>query len=108
MAGYVLGLGTTIAVMNIFNAAQPALLYIVPAVLGAVAARAAAAGELAAVLAWEEESGAQEEQRGSDDADAKDGVAAGEAAADGGWVKLPKDGGEEKSPGKAKEAKKTK
>ena len=110
MAGYVLGLGTTIAVMNIFNAAQPALLYIVPAVLGAVAARAAAAGELAAVLAWEEESGAEEEQRGSDDADAKDGVAAGEAAADGGWVKLPK-GGDAKSPEKTpakKEAKKSK
>ena len=100
MAGYVLGLGTTIAVMNLFNAAQPALLYIVPAVLGAVAARAAAAGELAAVLAWEEESGAEE------DADAKDGATAGEAATDGGWVKLPKDS-EAKSPAK-KEAKKTK
>ena len=35
-AGYVIGLGTTIAVMVFFNAAQPALLYIVPAVLGAV------------------------------------------------------------------------
>lgn len=34
--GYVVGLGTTITVMNYFDAAQPALLYIVPAVLGAV------------------------------------------------------------------------
>ena len=32
--GYVGGLATTIVVMNVFGAAQPALLYIVPAVLG--------------------------------------------------------------------------
>lgn len=43
--GYVVGLGTTIAVMNIFSAAQPALLYIVPAVLGAVGLHALARGE---------------------------------------------------------------
>eukprot|EP00884_Botryococcus_braunii_P014370 jgi/Botrbrau1/22934/Bobra.0030s0011.1 len=35
-SGYVAGLGTTIFVMNYFDAAQPALLYIVPGVLGAV------------------------------------------------------------------------
>ena len=40
-SGYVLGLATTIVVMNVFEAAQPALLYIVPAVIGAVAAHAA-------------------------------------------------------------------
>ena len=39
--GYVVGLGTTIVVMNVFEAAQPALLYIVPAVLGAVLSHAA-------------------------------------------------------------------
>lgn len=33
-ASYAVGLATTIAVMNYFSAAQPALLYIVPAVLG--------------------------------------------------------------------------
>ena len=32
---------TTIVVMNVFEAAQPALLYIVPAVLGAVSLHAA-------------------------------------------------------------------
>ena len=32
--GYVAGLASTIVVMNVFSAAQPALLYIVPAVLG--------------------------------------------------------------------------
>ena len=40
-SGYVLGLAATIVVMNVFEAAQPALLYIVPAVIGAVAAHAA-------------------------------------------------------------------
>ena len=40
-SGYVLGLATTIVVMNVFEAAQPALLYIVPAVIGAVSAHAA-------------------------------------------------------------------
>lgn len=34
--GYIAGIATTIVVMNVFEAAQPALLYIVPAVLGAV------------------------------------------------------------------------
>ena len=31
---YILGLGTTIAVMHVFKAAQPALLYLVPSCLG--------------------------------------------------------------------------
>jgi len=43
--GYVGGLGATIAVMNIFQAAQPALLYIVPAVLLAVGVHAQLRGE---------------------------------------------------------------
>ena len=93
MAGYVLGLSTTIAVMNLFNAAQPALLYIVPGVLGAVALRAAAAGELAAVLAWEEGPGA-EEAEGAEGAGAEgEGAAGADSGGDGstadGWVKLP-------------------
>ena len=41
--------------MNVFDAAQPALLYIVPAVLGAVAAHAAGRGEVGEVLAHSEE-----------------------------------------------------
>ncbi|KAK9820672.1 hypothetical protein WJX74_004224 [Apatococcus lobatus] len=52
--GYVLGLGTTIAVMVIFNAAQPALLYIVPAVLGAVGAHAAIRNEFSEVFNFSE------------------------------------------------------
>lgn len=51
---YVVGLSTTIFVMNTFKAAQPALLYIVPALLGALAAHAALRGELASVWAYAE------------------------------------------------------
>ena len=47
--GYVGGLGTTIAVMNVFQAAQPALLYIVPAVLAAVGLHAHLRGEFQTV-----------------------------------------------------------
>lgn len=43
-AGYFIGLATTIVVMNVFEAAQPALLYIVPAVIGALALHSAATG----------------------------------------------------------------
>ena len=40
-AGYVGGLVATILVMNVFKAAQPALLYLVPAIIGALALHAA-------------------------------------------------------------------
>lgn len=51
---YCFGVGATIFVMNVFKAAQPALLYIVPSVLGAVALHAALRGELKAVYEWQE------------------------------------------------------
>lgn len=44
-AGYVLGLTATIVVMNVFQAAQPALLYLVPAIIGAAALHSAVKGE---------------------------------------------------------------
>lgn len=44
------GLATTIIVMNVFEAAQPALLYIVPAVLGAVSLHALILGEAKQVI----------------------------------------------------------
>ena len=50
--GYIAGLGTTIAVMNIFEAAQPALLYIVPAVLGAVGLHAWLNRQFKQVWSW--------------------------------------------------------
>mmetsp|Transcript_18040 Transcript_18040/g.30850 ORF Transcript_18040/g.30850 Transcript_18040/m.30850 type:complete len:378 (-) Transcript_18040:308-1441(-) len=52
--GYVMGLVTTIVVMNVFNAAQPALLYIVPSVLGAVLLHAWVKGELLEVWNYSE------------------------------------------------------
>lgn len=54
MVGYVLSLATTIAVMNFFNAAQPALLYIVPGLLGSVGGLAVLRGEFKEVFTWEE------------------------------------------------------
>jgi minor histocompatibility antigen H13 len=93
MVGYVGGLATTIAVMNLFNAAQPALLYIVPAVLGSVATRALVAGEARAVFAWSEEAEAEAEEAEEAEgaaAGAAKGEGEGDAQADGGWVKLPK------------------
>ncbi len=60
--GYVGGLVATIAVMNAFQAAQPALLYIVPAVLGAVGVAALARGEVAAVMGYSEEEEEEEKE----------------------------------------------
>jgi minor histocompatibility antigen H13 len=47
-----MGIVTTIVVMNVFNAAQPALLYIVPGVLGATFIRAVIAGEVSTVWTY--------------------------------------------------------
>ncbi len=43
---YILGLGTTIAVMHVFKAAQPALLYLVPFCLGLPSLVALVKGDL--------------------------------------------------------------
>lgn len=52
--GYAAGLITTIVVMNVFKAAQPALLYIVPGVLAATFAHAAVRGEVSKLFHWHE------------------------------------------------------
>jgi len=52
---YALGLAATVGVMYFFNAAQPALLYLVPACLGGSLAVALARGEFPALLAYDEE-----------------------------------------------------
>jgi minor histocompatibility antigen H13 len=46
LLGYVLGLGTTLYVMIVFEAAQPALLYLVPACLGSSLLCATVRGEM--------------------------------------------------------------
>ncbi|CAM9661352.1 unnamed protein product [Phaeothamnion confervicola] len=55
MVAYVGGLAVTLFVMRYFNAAQPALLYLVPACLLASAGAAAARGELRALWRYSEE-----------------------------------------------------
>lgn len=45
MTGYAVGLISTVVVMNVFKAAQPALLYIVPSVLTFILGHAAICGE---------------------------------------------------------------
>jgi minor histocompatibility antigen H13 len=55
MSAYVAGLVTTIVAMNMFSAAQPALLYLVPACLLTVLTLAFFKGELAELWAYSEE-----------------------------------------------------
>jgi len=52
---YILGLVATVAVMHIFQAAQPALLYLVPACLGSSFCLAILRGEVSDLLAYSEE-----------------------------------------------------
>jgi minor histocompatibility antigen H13 len=52
--GYVIGIASTIVVMNVFNAAQPALLYIVPSVLACTFTHAWMVGETKALFHWSE------------------------------------------------------
>eukprot|EP00288_Rhodomonas_lens_P003256 CAMPEP_0177719460 /NCGR_PEP_ID=MMETSP0484_2-20121128/16112_1 /TAXON_ID=354590 /ORGANISM="Rhodomonas lens, Strain RHODO" /LENGTH=378 /DNA_ID=CAMNT_0019231673 /DNA_START=14 /DNA_END=1150 /DNA_ORIENTATION=- len=52
---YILGLVTTVVFMMWFKAAQPALLYLVPACLGAACLTALVRGEVTALFAWKEE-----------------------------------------------------
>jgi len=52
---YVLGLVATVAVMHFFEAAQPALLYLVPACMGSSFTTALVRGEVKALLAHNEE-----------------------------------------------------
>ncbi|KAJ3683565.1 hypothetical protein LUZ60_013792 [Juncus effusus] len=66
--GYTVGLVATIVVMNWFQAAQPALLYIVPGVLGSVAVHCLLSGEVKPLLEFTE-SKASDEKEDSDSQD---------------------------------------
>lgn len=55
MVAYVAGLAATVAVMEFFKAAQPALLYLVPCCLGATLLTGLVRGELSALFAYDEE-----------------------------------------------------
>ncbi|KAL6527831.1 hypothetical protein OROMI_029642 [Orobanche minor] len=68
--GYAVGLVATIIVMNWFQAAQPALLYIVPGVVGFLAAHCIWNGEVKPLLAFDESqksSSEEENDAGSND-----------------------------------------
>lgn len=55
MGGYVAGLAATIVVMNAFQHAQPALLYLVPAVLASTLGHAALVRRFGSLLSWHEQ-----------------------------------------------------
>jgi len=59
---YILGLATTIFVMHTFQAAQPALLYLVPYCIGASALTAASKGQFFSLLAYSEETPATKKE----------------------------------------------
>ena len=67
---YVLGMATTMAVMIFFDAAQPALLYLVPACLISSLGCATIKGELSELLEYSEEK--EEEEEGEGEKDKKD------------------------------------
>jgi minor histocompatibility antigen H13 len=69
LVGYVLGLATTLLVMIQFNAAQPALLYLVPACLGSSMGCAVWRGEVKSLLAYSEEEAEEEEEEGAESAE---------------------------------------
>jgi len=67
LLGYVLGLATTLYVMIVFEAAQPALLYLVPACLGSSLLCAAVRGELKELFEYSEEEEEEDEEGEGDD-----------------------------------------
>jgi minor histocompatibility antigen H13 len=66
LVGYVIGLGVTLYVMIAFEAAQPALLYLVPACLGSSLACAFVRGEIKELFAYSEEEEEEEEEKNGD------------------------------------------
>lgn len=71
LLGYVIGLTTTLYVMIVFKAAQPALLYLVPACLGSSLLCAVVRGELKELFEYSEEEEEEEEAEGDEK---KDGI----------------------------------
>jgi minor histocompatibility antigen H13 len=63
LVGYVLGLLATLGVMMVWNHAQPALLYLVPGVLGSLWLTALARGELDLMWSYTEDIGEEEKSK---------------------------------------------
>jgi len=64
LVGYMLGLGMTLFIMIYFDAAQPALLYLVPACLGSALLTALVRGEMKELFEYSEEVDEEEELDG--------------------------------------------
>ena len=62
LVAYTIGLMATVGIMHFFDAAQPALLYLVPACIGVSLATAAVRGELGALLNFSVEKAAKEQE----------------------------------------------
>jgi minor histocompatibility antigen H13 len=78
--GYILGMCVTLGIMQVFKHAQPALLYLVPGVLGSLWSTALVRGELKQMYAFTEASDEEEEEdkdkkkeKTKKDAEGKDG-----------------------------------
>lgn len=71
LVAYVIGLGTTLFVMMRFQAAQPALLYLVPACLISSMGCAAVRGEVKELFAYSEEEDEEESAEGAESSDKK-------------------------------------
>merc|ERR1712176_620114 len=69
---YILGLAGTIVVMHVFKHAQPALLYLVPACLGAPLLVALVTGEIEMLFEYNEEEEKDEEDEEEEEEDKKD------------------------------------
>jgi len=67
LVAYILGLVATVGVMFYFNAAQPALLYLVPACLGGSLIVGTVKGELGLLFSHEEESATEKKDGNKDD-----------------------------------------
>jgi len=65
LIGYILGMGATMYVMITFQAAQPALLYLVPACLGSSFITAVVRGEIKELFAYSEETEEEETEKDS-------------------------------------------
>ncbi|KAF2447305.1 hypothetical protein P171DRAFT_471627 [Karstenula rhodostoma CBS 690.94] len=70
LTGYILGMFATLAVMHVWGHAQPALLYLVPGVLGSLWSTALVRGELKLMWNFSEES--EEEETGKETTGEKD------------------------------------
>ncbi|XP_064396205.1 minor histocompatibility antigen H13-like [Halichondria panicea] len=69
---YIIGLGTTIAVMHVFNAAQPALLYLVPSCLGLPFLVALIRGDLSDLLKYKDYPDKPAEEKSKNEESSKD------------------------------------